>query len=52
LSVVADEVELAFGGARSEVAGYEDVALAAEIPVGIGFAADAGLAGGEFFGFG
>src|SRR5712664_3715481 len=47
-AVVADEVEFAFYTARCVVAGNEDVAVAAEIPVGIGFATDAGAAGGEF----
>jgi len=51
LAVVADQVELAFRGAGSEITGYEDVALAAEIPIGVGFAADACLASGELFFF-
>ena len=49
VSVVADEIEFAFDGARSVIAGDEDVAIAAEIPVGVGFAADAGTASSEFF---
>jgi len=47
-AVVADEVEFAFEAARRVVAGYENVAVAAEVPVGVGFAADAGAAGGVF----
>jgi len=47
-AVVADEVDFAFGGTGRVVARDEDVAAAAEIPVGVGFAADAGAAGGVF----
>lgn len=50
-AVVADEVDFTFGSAWSEIPGDEDVAMAAEVPIGIGFAADAGPAGGEFSGF-
>ena len=47
-TVVADEIEFAFDAARRVIARDEDVAVAAEIPVGVGFAADAGTAGGVF----
>jgi hypothetical protein len=50
-AIVADHVEFAFGRARSEVARDEDVAVAAEIPVGVSFAANASPTSGEFFGF-
>jgi hypothetical protein len=48
LAVVADEVEFAFYAARGVIAGDEDVAVAAELPISVSFAADAGAAGGVF----
>jgi len=47
-AVVADEVDFAFGGTGRVVTRDEDVTAAAEIPVGVGFAADAGAACGVF----
>ena len=47
-AVVAYEIEFAFDAVGRVVAGDEDVAVAAEIPIGVGFAADAGAAGGVF----
>jgi hypothetical protein len=47
-AVVADEIEFALDAARRLVAGHENIAVTAEIPVGVGFAADAGAAGGMF----
>jgi len=47
-AVVADEVELTFDAARRVVAGYEDVTVPAQIPVGVRFAANAGATRGVF----
>ena len=47
-AVVPDEVELTFNAARRVVTGYEDVAVPAEIPVGVCFAANTGAARGVF----
>jgi hypothetical protein len=47
-AIVADEIEFPFYASRCVVAGDEDVAMAAEIPVGVCFAADPGAAGGVF----
>jgi hypothetical protein len=47
-TVVTDEIDFTFAGVRSVVAGDEDVAETAKIPVSVGFAADAGLAGLKF----
>lgn len=41
LAVIADHVELAFGGTRREIARDENVAVAAEVPVSVSFAANA-----------
>jgi len=51
ITVVADQIDFAFGAARHEVACDEDVAVAPEIPVGVGFAANTGSAGYVFFRF-
>ena len=44
-TVIAYQVEFAFYAARRVIARNEDVAVAAKIPVGVGFSADAGAAG-------
>jgi len=44
-AVVADEIDFTFDSRDGVVAGDECVALAAEVPVGEGFAADSGGAG-------
>src|SRR5271165_6234225 len=48
LAIVADHVDFTFGAARMVVAGHENIAETPAIPVGIGFAADAGLPGDLF----
>lgn len=48
MAVVADHIEFAFCRAGREVAGDEDVAVSAEIPVGVGLAANTGLSSSEF----
>ena len=50
-SVVAHEIDFAFCTAGRVIAGHENVAMAAEIPVSEGFAADAGLPSFVLFGF-
>ena len=47
-AVVADEVKLTFDAARRVVAGYEDITVPAQIPVGVRFAANAGATCGVF----
>jgi hypothetical protein len=42
---------LPFEARGSEIARYENVAMSAEIPVDVGFAANAGSTGYVFFGF-
>src|SRR5271156_3975413 len=50
LAVVADHINFAFDSWRREITGDKDVAVAAQIPVSVGFAADAGLARAMFGG--
>jgi len=47
-AIVADQIDFPFGAAGHEVARDENIAVAAEVLVGVGFAADAGAAGGVF----
>lgn len=49
LAIVADQVEFPLGNTWSEIASDEDVAVAAKVPIRVGFATDAGLAGNLFF---
>src|ERR1700690_463641 len=49
-AVVADHINFAFDSGRGVVARDERVAVATEIPVGVGFAADSGAAGAIFGG--
>jgi hypothetical protein len=50
--MVTAHINLAFRSAGSEIARDENVAVAAEIPVGVGFAANAGAPGFVFSCFG
>jgi hypothetical protein len=52
LAVVTYHINFAFDAGRGEIAGDEDVAVAVQVPVGVGFAADAGLARAMFGGIG
>src|SRR5207245_3949911 len=49
-AVVADEIDFALNAARSVISPNEYVSLPPQIPVGIGFSANAGTAGLELFG--
>jgi hypothetical protein len=51
-AIVANHIDFAFCGTGSEVARDENVAVAAEMPTGVSFAANASLAGFVFSCFG
>ncbi len=50
LAVVADHINFAFDSWGREIAGNEDVTVAAQVPVGVSFTADARLARAMFGG--
>src|SRR5713226_6218222 len=45
LAIIADEIDFAFNAARGVIPGYEHVPLPPQVPVGIGFSANAGAPG-------